>query len=116
MAYLYDFAAPWAAIRRLDNAVAAALSWNAERFPCAWLWYELGGTPEPPWHGRGRLIGIEPNTTQSAMGLADAQRRGSALQRFGPGDELSSEIRLHVLKPSGRITGIRGGRAVSSTD
>jgi hypothetical protein len=112
MAYLHDFSAPWAAIRRLDNTIAAAISWS-DRFPCAWLWYELGGTAEAPWYGRGRLIGIEPNTTRSAGGLADALRRGSTLQRLQPGEALDAELRLHVFKPSQIIGELDAdGRAV----
>jgi hypothetical protein len=112
LAYLHDFAKPWVAIRRLDSAVAAALSWNAVRFPCAWLWYELGGTAEAPWHGRAQLIGVEPNTTHPANGLHDAQLRGSPLLRLQPGEELTAEVRLHVFRPSGRIVGLdSSGRA-----
>lgn len=113
MAYLHDFDAAWVAVRRLDNAVAVALSWNEARFPCAWLWLELGGTSAPPWHGRGRLIGLEPNTTRSGMGLADARQRGSDLLRLDPGDELSTELRLHVFRPNGPISALDdNGRAI----
>ena len=114
MAYLHDFKEPWAAIRRLDNAVAVALSWTVDRFPFAWLWYELGGTAEAPWHGRGRLVGIEPNTTRPANGLRDAHERGSSLLHLEPGDELTAEVRLHVLQPTGPITALdEQGRAHS---
>jgi Domain of unknown function (DUF4432) len=111
MAYLHDFESEkpgkaWAAIRRLDGAIAAALSWDAIRFPCAWLWYELEGTPEPPWHGRGRMIGIEPNTSQSGAGLADAKARGTGLLVIEPGAELTTEVTLHVFRPSGRIVDV----------
>ncbi len=100
-------------MRRLDDAVAVALSWDGALFPCAWLWLELGGTGAPPWYGRGRLIGLEPNTTRSGMGLADARRRGSHLLRLDPGQELSTELRLQVFRPAGRISALDGdGRAV----
>jgi len=104
MAYLHDFKQPWAAIRRLDDAVAVALSWTADRFPFAWLWVELEGTGVAPWYGRGRLIGIEPNTTRPANGLRDAQLRRSPVLSLQAGEELAAEVRLHVFRPAGPIT------------
>lgn len=115
MAYLDGFGRGWAAIRRLDNALAAALSWDAGRFPCAWLWYELQGTPEAPWHGRGAMIGIEPCTTRSGAGIAAAKESGEQLLLLRPGEELTTELRLHVLNPGGRIDGVDPeGRAVAA--
>ncbi len=118
-AYLHDFgkhgaAGAWAAIRRLDHQIAAALSWDAGRFACAWLWYELEGTPEPPWHGRGRMVGIEPSTTRSGAGLSDAKERGTGLLLLEPGAELHAELRLHVFKPSGPIDGVDDRGRVTS--
>lgn len=106
LVYLHAFDAAFMAIRRLDNAVSVALSWDRERFPCAWLWFELEGNQDAPWNGRTRLIGMEPNTTRSAMGIADARARGSALLRLEPGAELATELRLHVSRPKGPITGV----------
>ncbi len=106
LAYLHDFESPWISIRRLDDAVAVVLSWDANVFPCTWLWYELGGTVEAPWFGRGRLIGLEPNTTCSASGLADAARRGKRLLTLQPGVPLTATIRLHVFKPTGAVRGV----------
>jgi hypothetical protein len=103
LVYLRHFVRHWAAVRRLDDAIAAVISWDGERFPCAWLWLELDGTGDEPWTGRTRLIGIEPNTTPCAMGLAESKRRGVPLLRLEPGRELTSEIRLHVFRPSGPI-------------
>ncbi|HEX6118733.1 MAG TPA: hypothetical protein VFZ03_04720, partial [Dongiaceae bacterium] len=113
LACLHDFDSPWAAIRRLDNAVAALLSWDADVFPCAWLWCELGGTSDAPWLGRTRLIGLEPNTTRLAYGLAEAAKRGARLLTLVPGVPVSATVRLHVFKPAGAISGIdREGRAL----
>ena len=113
MAYLHDFQRGWAAIRRLDGAIAAALSWDAERFPCAWLWYELRGTMEAPWHGRGSMIGIEPSTTRSGAGIKAAKESSEQLLMLRPGEELSAELRLHVFNPAGKLGGVdTEGRAV----
>lgn len=104
VAYLSKFRQPWAAIRRMDDAIAVRLSWDGARFPCAWLWYELEGTPEAPWSGRTHLVGIEPNTTPCALGLAEARRRGASLLRLEPGQSYAAHIALHVFRPSGPVT------------
>ena len=104
LAYLEGFAQPWAAIRRLDDAVAIVLSWDGTRFPCAWLWFELDGTPDEPWCGHTRLIGIEPNTAACGLGLNEARRRGLPLLRLEPGQPVTASIALRVFTPSGPIT------------
>lgn len=112
LAYLHDFDDAWIAIRRRDNAIAVALSWEADRFPCAWLWCELGGTAEAPWQGKGRLIGIEPNTTRPGLGLQKAKASGGTLLRLHPGEQLGTTLRFHVFKPLGPVTVIdSAGRA-----
>ena len=113
LAYLHDLKDAWLAIRRRDNAIAVQLSWDGSRFPCAWLWYELAGTQDAPWHGRGALIGLEPNTTMPAYGIATAKSRGASLLRLHPGQEIETSLRLKVFVPSGPIvmadTSARGG-------
>jgi hypothetical protein len=106
LAYLTDFEFPWIAIRRLDDAVAVILSWDAAVFPSAWMWLEIGGTPDAPWNGRTRLIGLEPNTTPLAYGLAEARRQGARLSTLEPNVPVQAEIRLKVFKPSGCISGM----------
>jgi len=114
LAYLEDFAAAWVSIRRLDDAVAVALSWDAEIFPTAWLWFEIAGTAEAPWNGCTRLIGLEPNSTPLAYGLAEARRRGARLLTLRRGVPVEAVIRLHVFKPTGPIPGVAGdGRALA---
>ena len=113
LCFLSDFDSPWISIRRMDDAIAVALSWDATVFPYAWLWFELGGTADAPWNGKTRLIGLEPNSTCSANGLADAQRRGGRLLTLQPGVEMTATIHLQVFKPKGAVqNGSLAGRAV----
>ena len=113
MAYLLDFESPWVSICQLDDTVGAALSWDPGIFPCAWLWYELGGSSEPPWYGRARLLGVEPSTSWPGTGLADISRRGGQLLTLMPGDDVTAVLRLHVFKPNGSVRGVdANGRAV----
>jgi hypothetical protein len=96
----------WVTIRRLDNTVGVALSWDETVFPCAWLWFELGGLAEEPWNGKTRLIGVEPNTTWPANGLAEADERGGNLLTLVPGKAITSSVRLQVFKPNGAVRGV----------
>ncbi len=110
---LSEFASPWASIRRLDGSVGAMLTWDGAMFPFAWLWCELRGTAEPPWYGRASLIGIEPNTTWPAAGLAEAREQAAPLLELRPGHEYRAWIRLHVFRPAGAVTGSDAvGRAI----
>lgn len=106
LAYLCDFAEPWVAIRRCDDAIAIILSWDTGVFPYAWFWCEFGGTAEAPWHGQGRLLGIEPNATCAGAGIADAHRRGEPLVTLQPGAPMTAKVSLRVFKPSGAVTAV----------
>lgn len=115
MSYLTEFEDPWMSIRRIDNSIGMVLSWDSEVFPCAWLWCELNATMEQPWFGRARLIGLEPNTSWPATGLANIAQREGALLELQPGETVTSEMQLNVFKPTGPITGVEcDGYAVLS--
>jgi hypothetical protein len=115
LACLQDFEEAWASIRRLDDSIGVALSWDGDIFPCAWLWCELEGTMEAPWRGKARLIGIEPNSTWPANGLADAAGRGGRLLTLQPDTAVTAVVRLNVFKPEGSVQGVDAkGYAIST--
>ena len=105
LAYLDDFESPWIALRRLDDAIAVVLSWDGAMFPTAWLWFELAGTSDVPWDGRTHLVGLEPNTTPLAYGLAEARRQGVRLLTLEPARPVVAEVQLQVFKPAGTVSG-----------
>jgi hypothetical protein len=106
MTCLADFTEAWVTIRRLDDAVGVALSWDEAVFPYAWLWFELGGLTDEPWNGKTRLIGVEPSTTWPANGLAAAEERGGRLLTLLPGKDVTTQVRLQVFKPTGAVRGV----------
>lgn len=78
LAFLTDMGdEPWAAVRDTARGEGMAMTWDPETFRTAWFWWEIGG-PGHPWHGRSRIVAIEPNTTFPADGLAAAHERGEA--------------------------------------
>ncbi len=85
LAYLSGFRAgdAWAAIRGVAPGLGVAMVWDGLTFPHAWYWCEIGG-PGHPWHGRSRIIAVEPQTAVPSDGLAAAISRGDA-HRLEPG-------------------------------
>lgn len=90
--------APWASLGR-EGGLGVRLDWTADPWPLAWLWVETGGTPDPPWNGRARMIAIEPCTTWPATGLAAAHAAGGRLLTLSEGETRRAKITLTVLQP-----------------
>ncbi len=85
LAYLSGFGLDdgWVAIRGVAAGLGVAMSWDVTTFRHAWFWSEIGG-PGHPWHGRSRIVAIEPHTAVPSDGLAAADARGEA-HRLEPG-------------------------------
>lgn len=78
LAYLTNMGdQPWAAIRDTAGGEGMGMAWDGETFRSAWFWWQVGG-PGHPWHGRSRIVAIEPNTSFPADGLAAAHNRSEA--------------------------------------
>ncbi len=97
MAYLTEFEANYVSIRRIDGAINATVSWDGDVYDCVWYWCELGGNTAPPWFGRGNLIGLEPCSTASGLGLDDCLRTGKRLIKLMPRIPVIASVRLHVF-------------------
>lgn len=97
LAYLSGFRAgeAWAAIRGVAPNLGVAMAWDASTFPHAWNWWEIGG-PGHPWHGRSRIVAIEPHTAVPSDGLAAADARGAA-HRLEPGQTHSTWLTVSLF-------------------
>ncbi len=115
MAYLTDFEANYVSIRRTDGAIGAVVSWHGDVYDCVWFWCELGGNKAPPWFGRGNLIGLEPCSTASGLGLDDCLGTGKRLIKISPGVPTTASVRLHVFTSNWPVQGVdAAGRAISA--
>jgi hypothetical protein len=106
LACLTDFAgAPWAQLARADGSLAVRLDWRADPWPLAWFWVETGGTPEAPWNGQARMIGIEPCSTWPATGLAAARAAGGHVIDLSSGETRHSHLSLTIETPDSKDRG-----------
>lgn len=78
LAYLTQMGSqPWAAIRDPAGGEGMGMAWDGATFRNAWFWWQIEG-PGHPWHGRSRIVAIEPSTAVPSDGLAAAHERGEA--------------------------------------
>ena len=100
LACLMDFAgAPWARLARADGTLAVRLDWSADPWPLAWFWVETGGTPDAPWNGQARMIGLEPCSTWPATGLAAARAAGGQVITLAAGETRHARLTLTLEMP-----------------
>ena len=83
-----------------------------EVYDCVWFWCELGGNSAPPWFGRANLIGLEPCSTSSGLGLKDALENKARVIDLLPGVPVATSVRLQVFLPNGLVKSVDpAGRA-----
>ena len=75
--FITDLDHGWAALRRSE--IGIAMAWNVRDFPHVWLWREHGSKGFP-FYGRASLVAIEPASSWPGLGLAEARRRGQAIE------------------------------------
>lgn len=106
LAYLSSFGDQgWVAIRGVSPGLGVAMAWDAATFPHAWFWWEVGG-PGHPWHGRARIVAVEPATACPSDGLAAAVQRGEA-HMLRPGESRQTWLTMSLFDADERpVTGV----------
>jgi hypothetical protein len=92
VAYLLEFDQGWWAVTNPDLGVGFGLAWDAEIFPVACMWQELGASTGFPWFGRGYALAIEPNTSWPAAGITEVARTTRTQGVLGPGESIETEL------------------------
>ncbi len=98
--FLRELAEGWYAVVNQETGLGFAMSWDLEVFPYLWLWEELCGSADYPWWGRCYVAGIEPNSTPTGGGLAQAVENGTQ-HRLPPGKSLHSVLRATAFVTQG---------------
>jgi len=96
LGYLKGFDEGTASIENHALDLACTLSWDADVFPYAWLWQELGATAGPPWLGRAYTIAIEPATSFPATGLGDVVETSATHRTLAPGASAETHVSLRL--------------------
>ena len=84
-----EFSSRWAEVKTASGALSVRLEWN-DSMPFAWLWKELGASPDWPWFGQARVLGIEPSNTPTS-----GPNRGVRTS-LEPGESVDFEISVHI--------------------
>jgi len=90
MHFITNIEQGWAALRRSD--IGIAMAWAVSDFPHVWLWQEIGSQGFP-FYGRASMIAIEPGSSFPDIGLAEARKRGQAIELM-PGQSRKTTMSL----------------------
>lgn len=96
---LSDLSSPWVAARHIVEQDSVGLVWDGEMMPNLWVWAQ-SESPDFPWFGRGRFLGLEPQSTATANGLAFHVDDGKSMSLL-PRQQKSTWIEAHVFVSDG---------------
>lgn len=92
-----------AALWNTAEGYRVRLSWNAEHFPSALLWFSNRGRQAAPWNGRHMALGLEPICSAfdlgSQMSAADnpiARRGTPTVRQFRANERFVTRYRVEV--------------------
>jgi hypothetical protein len=112
MAYIEGIEDGWYAVTNCELGVGLAVRYPADLYRYLWYWQVFSGGSGYPWWGRTYNIGLEPFTSATNQGIEAAIADGSAVM-LGPGESLSSELRLSAYVSSRGVGGVDGDGRVS---
>jgi hypothetical protein len=113
VAYLSGFEDGWFALTNPALGLGAGLAWDAEVFPYAWLWQELGASDRYPWFGDGYVTAIEPSTSFPAAGLVSVMETTATHRTLEPGEALETELRAVLFESRHGVSRIGRDGAVT---
>jgi len=108
MSYIKDMPEGWYAITDKEKGVGLGVSYPLDIFPYLWYWQSFGGGFGYPWYGRTYNLGLEPFTSYTNQGLAQAIENGTAL-KMNAGQKIEAFNTAVVYTGSSPVTQISPG-------
>ena len=102
MSYIADMPEGWYAITNQEMGVGFGVRWPTDVYKFLWFWQSFGGGYGYPWWGRTYNIGLEPFSSWTNQGIADAMSNGTVMV-LQPGEKVSSSVRVVAYTGSERV-------------
>ena len=105
LSYVTDMPAGWYALTNPGLGLGFGVTYPTDVFPFLWYWQNFGGGTGYPFWGRGYNVGLEPFTSYTNGGLANAVENGTALL-VEPGQRVEAWTNAVVYTGSERVSRI----------
>ena len=102
MSYIADMPEGWYALTNQRTGVGFGVYFPTDVFRYLWYWQALGGGFGYPFYGRTYNIGLEPFTSYTNEGLANAIENGTAL-KLEPGQRIEASLRVVAYTGAERV-------------
>lgn len=101
--FLEDLKEGWYAVTNTGKKVGFGLRWEKEIFPYLLIWRMYGKSSKmAPWWGRVSCMALEPCSSFSLTGLADAIKNKSAM-KMEPQQEISTSLIASCYERDSRV-------------
>lgn len=100
--YVTEMPEGWYAITNQQMGLGFGVRFPTDVYKYLWYWQSLGGGTGYPWYGRTYNIGLEPFTSWTNEGLANAIANGTAL-KLSAGEKVSSSLRVVAYQGVSRV-------------
>ena len=105
MSYIADMPEGWYAVTNSKLGVGFGVRWPKDVYKFLWYWQCFGGGYGYPFWGRTYNIGLEPFSSWTNQGIADATSNGTVMV-LEPGEKVSSNVKAIAYEGSERVSRI----------
>ena len=106
MSYISDMPEGWYAVTNQRLGVGFGVHFPTDVYRFLWYWQSFGGSYGYPFWGRTYNVGLEPFSSYTNEGLANAIDNGTAME-LEPGERVESSLKVVAYSGSERVTRIR---------